>query len=274
MPRSSCWPGTWSTPSLAVPSQPGGRWTLRAWLVAADLPTVVAELQGAAWFNRLRLLAEEFGADVLAGLFVGLGLPSHPLRPGTTHSPSAVPYVERESSRPMSLPRGPIPPQPFPTSRNRDGQEARCSMTDALPHGEMLTSLSAPRIATVFKQLIDIGVRFKLRDEIYIRRWGPSGSATCWYAIFPRSRPPCRTSSRTSCTRYYRCARTRTARTSLASVTPATIRQQSRAVCWGCSPSRTSSTRASTPRARRSSRSPSCGGCANSSAIPTFRCRM
>jgi hypothetical protein len=51
---------------LAVPLQPGGRWTLRDWLVMADLPAVVAELQAAAWFNRLRLLADEFGTDVLA----------------------------------------------------------------------------------------------------------------------------------------------------------------------------------------------------------------
>ncbi len=31
----------------------------------ADLPTVVAELQAAAWFNRSRLLADELGTDVL-----------------------------------------------------------------------------------------------------------------------------------------------------------------------------------------------------------------
>jgi hypothetical protein len=66
--------------SRVVTSQPGGRWTLRAWLVTAELPTVVAEMQAAAWSNRLRLLAAEFGADVLAGLFMGQGWPSHPLR--------------------------------------------------------------------------------------------------------------------------------------------------------------------------------------------------
>lgn len=46
-------------------------------------------------------------------------------------------------------------------------------VTDAPPQGEMLTSQTAPRFAAVFKQLIDIGVRFKLRDEIYLRRWAP-----------------------------------------------------------------------------------------------------
>jgi hypothetical protein len=64
----------------AVTSQPSGRWTLRAWLVTVELPAVVAELQAAAWSNRLRLLAAEFGADVLARLFMGHGWPSHPLR--------------------------------------------------------------------------------------------------------------------------------------------------------------------------------------------------
>jgi len=43
---------------LALPLRPGDRWTLRDWLVMATLPTLVAELQAAAWFNRLRLLAE------------------------------------------------------------------------------------------------------------------------------------------------------------------------------------------------------------------------
>ncbi len=47
------------------------------------------------------------------------------------------------------------------------------STTDALLQGEMLTPQTATRFATVFKQLIDIGVRFKLRDEIYVRRWEP-----------------------------------------------------------------------------------------------------
>jgi hypothetical protein len=58
---------------LAVPLQPGGRWTLRDWLVMADLPTVVAEFQAAAWFNRLRLLSDESGADASADLLAGLG---------------------------------------------------------------------------------------------------------------------------------------------------------------------------------------------------------
>jgi hypothetical protein len=48
---------------LAIPAQPGGPWILRDWLVMTSLPTVVAELQAAAWFNRLRLLAAEQGTD-------------------------------------------------------------------------------------------------------------------------------------------------------------------------------------------------------------------
>jgi hypothetical protein len=44
---------------LALPLRPGDRWTLRDWLVMATLPTLVAQLRAAAWFNRLRLLADE-----------------------------------------------------------------------------------------------------------------------------------------------------------------------------------------------------------------------
>lgn len=43
----------------------------------------------------------------------------------------------------------------------------------APPHSDTLTPQTATRHAAVFKQLIDIGVRFKLRDEIYLRRWEP-----------------------------------------------------------------------------------------------------
>lgn len=58
---------------LAVPLQPGGQWTQRDWLVMADLPTVVAELQAAAWLNPLRLLADEFAADAPVDLLTGSG---------------------------------------------------------------------------------------------------------------------------------------------------------------------------------------------------------
>lgn len=44
---------------------------------------------------------------------------------------------------------------------------------NALPWSEMLTPQTAARYAAVFKQLIDIGVRFKLRDEVYLQRWEP-----------------------------------------------------------------------------------------------------
>lgn len=44
---------------LAVPLQPGGPWSLRDWLVMADLSTAVAQLRAAAYLNRSRLLAAE-----------------------------------------------------------------------------------------------------------------------------------------------------------------------------------------------------------------------
>jgi len=40
----------------------------------------------------------------------------------------------------------------------------------------MLTPQTAARFAAGFKQLIDVGMRFKLRDEIYQRRWDPERS--------------------------------------------------------------------------------------------------
>jgi hypothetical protein len=59
---------------LAAPAEPGGRWTLRGWLCFAPLLTVVREMQAAAWFNRLRLLADELGTEGMYDyLLAGLG---------------------------------------------------------------------------------------------------------------------------------------------------------------------------------------------------------
>jgi sirohydrochlorin ferrochelatase len=49
---------------LAVPDE-YGRWSLRYWLTMTPMSTAVAELQAAAWFNRLVLLTEELGAEGL-----------------------------------------------------------------------------------------------------------------------------------------------------------------------------------------------------------------
>jgi hypothetical protein len=58
---------------LALPLWPGDRWTLRDWLVMATMPTLVAELQAAAWFNRLRLLADEPATGPHTRLLAGRG---------------------------------------------------------------------------------------------------------------------------------------------------------------------------------------------------------
>ena len=50
---------------LAVPAAPGAQWTLETWLRFTPVSVVVAELQAAAWFNRLRLLADELCPDGL-----------------------------------------------------------------------------------------------------------------------------------------------------------------------------------------------------------------
>jgi hypothetical protein len=48
---------------LACSVELEGRWSLDTWLCYAPMSTIVAEMQAAAWFGRLRLLADELGVD-------------------------------------------------------------------------------------------------------------------------------------------------------------------------------------------------------------------
>jgi len=79
----------------------------------------------------------------------GIGVPARLANPAGGHPTRAIPAPHREDT------------------------EILMRATDALPDSEMLTPQTAARFAAGFKQLIDVGMRFKLRDEIYQRRWDP-----------------------------------------------------------------------------------------------------